>query len=156
MTSRMSKVHVFWVAIVAVLAVYTVASAASVNQTEAVALKGYDPVAYFTENKAVKGSDRFTAKYQGAIYRFESAANRDTFAAGPARYAPQYDGYCAYGVASGHKADIDPNAFSIVNGKLYLNYNKAVRFLWQRDTQGYITKADQNWPEVSRTSDVAK
>jgi YHS domain-containing protein len=90
-------------------------------------------VAYFTENKAVKGSSQFTTKYQGATYEFESAANREAFNANPAKYAPQYGGYCAYGVASGHKADLTPQAFSIVDGKLYLNYKRAVRFLWKWD-----------------------
>ena len=97
----------------------SLASEPPVNQTDGIALKGYDPVAYFTENKAVQGSDQFTAQYQGSTYRFESAANRDVFNASPARHVPQYGGYCAYGVANGHKADISPEAFTIVNDKLY-------------------------------------
>jgi YHS domain-containing protein len=140
--------------LLAILAVAPLlASAQTVNQTAGLALKGYDPVAYFTENKAVKGSSQFTAKYQGATYEFESAANREAFNANPAKYAPQYGGYCAYGVASGHKADITPQPFSIVDGKLYLNYNRTVRFLWKRDIPGYISKADKNWPEISKAAD---
>ncbi len=154
---RISKIRPFLLVVVAVLTLSAAASAGSVNQSEGgLALQGYDPVAYFTANKAVKGSDQFQTQYQGATYNFESAKNRDAFAANPAKYAPQYGGYCAYGVASGHKVNIDPEAFSVVNDKLYLNYNKVVRFLWKRDVPGNITKADQNWPEVSKTTDASK
>ncbi len=132
------------------------AVAAAINQTGGVALKGYDPVAYFTESKAVQGSDQFTTQYQGATYKFESAANRDAFVANPAKYAPQYGGYCAYGVAHDDKANVDPDAFTVVNGKLYMNYNKAVRYLWKRDVPGNITKADKNWPDLSKATDPAK
>ena len=130
------------------------AHAESINQTDGVAVKGYDPVAFFAENRAVKGSDRYTAKYQNITYKFESAANRNSFNANPAKYAPQYGGFCAYGVAHGHKVDISPEAFSVVNGKLYLNYDRPVRFLWERDVPGNINKADQNWPGISRTADA--
>lgn len=151
------KIRPFLLVVLVILTLSAAASAGSVNQSVGgIALQGYDPVAYFTENKAVKGSDQFHTQYQGATYRFESAANRDAFAANPAKYAPQYGGYCAYGVASGHKAAIDPEAFTVVNDKLYLNYNKVVRFLWKRDVPGNITKADQNWPEVSKTADASK
>lgn len=154
---RRSKIRPFLLVVLAVLTLSAAASAGSVNQSEGgLALQGYDPVAYFTANKAVKGSDQFQTQYQGATYNFESATNRDAFAANPAKYAPQYGGYCAYGVASGHKVNIDPEAFSVVNDKLYLNYNKVVRFLWKRDVPGNITKADQNWPEVSKTTDASK
>ena len=93
----------------------TLASDPPVNQTDGIALKGYDPVAYFTENIAVQGSDQFSAQCQGSTYRFESAANSDAFNASPSRHVPQYGGYSAYGVADGHKADISPEAFTIVN-----------------------------------------
>ena len=151
-----SKSRLSVLGILAVLMMSAVASAGSVNQSAGVALKGYDPVAYFTEHKAAMGSDQFTAQHQGATYKFESAANRDAFKANPTKYEPQYGGYCAYGIAGGHKADITPEAFSVVDGKLYLNYDKAVRFLWKRDIPGNIKKADQNWPTVSKTADPAK
>jgi YHS domain-containing protein len=112
------------------------------------ALKGYDPVAYFTDSKAVPGKAEFTAQHEGATYRFASAANRDAFAAEPARYSPQYGGYCAFGMASGYKAPIEPDAWTIVEGKLYLNYNQAVRSRWSSDIPGYVRKADTNWPTV--------
>ena len=116
--------------------------------SSSLALKGYDPVAYFTEGKPVQGKREFTAHHQGATYRFASAANRDAFLAGPAKYAPQYGGYCAYGMASGYKAPIEPDAWTIVDGRLYLNYNQSVRSRWSSDIPGFVRKADANWPTV--------
>jgi YHS domain-containing protein len=112
------------------------------------ALKGYDPVAYFTESKPVMGKAEFTAQHEGATYRFASAANRDAFAAAPQKYAPQYGGYCAYGVASGYKASIEPDAWTIHEGRLYLNYNQSIRIRWRADIPGYLRKANERWPEV--------
>jgi len=112
------------------------------------ALKGYDPVAYFTDGKPVRGKAEFSASHEGATYRFASAANRDAFAAAPAKYAPQYGGYCAFGMASGYKAPIEPDAWTVVEGKLYLNYNQSVRRQWSSDVPGYVRKADANWPTV--------
>ncbi len=112
------------------------------------ALKGYDPVAYFTEQKPVQGKPGFSAKHEGATYRFASAANRDAFAAAPAKYAPQYGGYCAYGVASGYKVSIEPDAWTIHDGKLYLNYSQSVRRRWSSDIPGYVRKAEEQWPQI--------
>jgi YHS domain-containing protein len=112
------------------------------------ALKGYDPVAYFTEGKPVRGKPEYTAAHDGATYQFTSAASRDAFLAAPAKYAPQYGGYCAFGMASGYKAPIEPDAWTIVDGKLYLNYNQSVRTRWSADIPGFIRKADANWPSV--------
>ncbi len=114
------------------------------------AIDGYDPVAYFKEMRPVKGSPDFTAAHQGSTFRFASAANRDAFVADPIKYAPQYGGFCAYAVASGYKAKIEPDAFTIVDGKLYLNYDQSVQRRWRRDIPGYIQKGDRNWPEVSK------
>lgn len=112
------------------------------------AIRGYDPVAYFTDAKPVKGSEQFTYPWRGATWRFASAENRDRFAAAPQKYAPQYGGYCAYGVAGGYAVSIDPAAWSVVDGKLFLNYSTGVRADWVKDTPGYIRKADSNWPKV--------
>jgi YHS domain-containing protein len=112
------------------------------------ALKGYDPVAYFADGKPVRGKPEFTASHEGATYRFASAASRDAFRAAPAKYAPQYGGYCAFGMASGYKAPIEPEAWTIVEGRLYLNYNLPVRSRWSADIPGFIRKADANWPTV--------
>jgi YHS domain-containing protein len=116
--------------------------------TSGLALKGYDPVAYFTEKKPLQGKPELTAAHEGATYRFASAANRDAFMAAPAEYAPQYGGYCAWAVSQGYTAKGDPKAWSIVDGKLYLNYNADVYKTWQKDASGNIVKADKNWPKV--------
>lgn len=119
-----------------------------------VAIDGYDPVAYFTEMKPVMGSPEFRTDYQGSTFQFASAAHRDTFAVDPAKYAPQYGGHCAYGMAKGYKASIDPAAFTIVGDKLYLNYSETVRSQWLTDIPGYTRKADANWPEVRKQTKV--
>ena len=110
------------------------------------ALRGTDPVAYFTDGRPVEGSRRFTHEWQGATWRFASAQNRDSFAADPERYAPQYGGYCAWAVSQGYTASTDPEAWRIVDGKLYLNYSKSVQRRWEKDIPGNIAKADRNWP----------
>jgi YHS domain-containing protein len=112
------------------------------------AIDGYDPVAYFVESKPVKGPAEFEYEWNGTRYRFASAANRDRFAQDPARYVPQYGGFCAFAVSRGHTADIDPEAWSIVNGRLYLNYSRRVQRTWQEDVPGNIKKADENWPRL--------
>ncbi len=112
------------------------------------AIRGYDPVAYFTEGRPVEGSAKFTAEWMGATWRFASAANRDSFVAAPERYAPQYGGYCAWAVSQGDTASIDPEAWRIVDGRLYLNYSKSVQGRWEKDIPGNIAKADGNWPRL--------
>lgn len=114
-----------------------------------VAISGYDPVAYFRQNAATKGNADYSASHDGATYHFASVENRDTFAADPEKFAPQYGGFCAYAVANGYTAKIDPEAFSVVEGRLFLNYSKGVRSRWLQDTAGYITKGDANWPALS-------
>ena len=112
------------------------------------AIRGYDPVAYFTEGKPVKGSSQFTHRWKDATWRFASAQNRDAFAAAPEKYAPQYGGYCAYGVAQGYTVSTVPEAWSVVEGKLYLNYSLGVQSDWRKDPAGYIRKANANWPKA--------
>jgi YHS domain-containing protein len=112
------------------------------------AIRGYDPVAYFKEGKPVKGTALLTYTWKGAEWHFASEENREAFAAAPEKYAPQYGGYCAYGTAEGHKAPTEPGAWTIINGKLYLNYSKSVQETWNKDQPGYIKKADANWPTV--------
>lgn len=112
------------------------------------AIRGYDPVAYFTEGKAVKGDKDFTLGWQGADWRFASAGNRDAFSEDPEKYAPQYGGYCAWAVSRNYTAPTDPDAFTLVNGKLYLNYNKRVMRQWLEDRDRNIEQADENWPAV--------
>lgn len=109
---------------------------------------GYDVVAYFTQNKPVAGDAAITAKHNGATWRFSSVENRDAFAANPGKYAPEYGGYCAYAAAKGYTAKGDPHAWSVHNGKLYLNYSKQVRQLWSQDIAGNIASGDANWPDI--------
>lgn len=127
--------------------------AASAQQNEIfvkdnAAINGYDAVAYFKEGKPVKGSTGFTVVYKGANWLFANKANADLFKATPEKYEPQYGGYCAYGCSQGHKAKTSPDAWTIVDGKLYLNYNNDVKAIWSKDQQGYIKKADTNWIKI--------
>ncbi len=115
---------------------------------EGQALHGYDPVAYFVEGKPVEGNGKYTATQDGATYRFASAENRDAFVEQPAKYLPQYGGYCAMGVALKKKLDGDPQVWRIENGKLYLNVNRDVQKEWVKDVPGNIAKADGTWPGI--------
>lgn len=112
------------------------------------AIKGYDPVAYFTEGKPVKGDKQFTHTWNDARWLFSSEQNRDRFALNPEQYAPQYGGYCAWAVSQGYTASIDPDAWSIVDNKLYLNYSKGMQRKWEDDIPGHIASADNNWPKI--------
>lgn len=112
------------------------------------AIKGTDPVAYFTEGKPVEGDSDYEHEWNGATWRFASAENRALFVANPEKYAPQYGGYCAWAVASGYTASTDPEAWKIVDGKLYLNYSKSVQSKWAKDIPGNIIKGDANWPGI--------
>jgi YHS domain-containing protein len=110
------------------------------------AIKVYDPVASFTEGKPVEVKMEFEHEWMGAECYFVTAANRDLFKADLEKYAPRCGGYCACAVAMGKTADIDPNAWKIVDGKLYLYYNQEIQAKWLEDVPGYIQKADMNWP----------
>src|SRR3970282_1065548 len=112
------------------------------------AIRGHDPVAYFDQKGPVKGSKQFTHQWNGATWYFARARTPNNFAAEPESHAPRYGGYCAYAVAQGYTADIDPSAWSIVDGRLYLNYSLSVRERWKKDIPGYIRKGDANWPAV--------
>lgn len=114
------------------------------------AIKGYDPVAYFTDSKPVKGKDEFKFTHARANWYFSSQKNLDLFKSNPSKYMPQYGGYCAFGLAGGYKAPISPDAWTIVEDKLYLNYNKKVQVDWNADQAEMIKKADKNWPTVKK------
>ncbi len=121
------------------------ASLVSKFKPSGIAIRGYDTVAYFTEDKPVKGSNKFTSDWNGATWRFASQANLDLFESDPEKYAPQYGGYCAYGVAQGYLVKIDPDQWSIIDGKLYLNYNGKFQRKWEKDIAGYIQTADNRF-----------
>lgn len=112
-----------------------------------VAVGGYDPVSYF-DNKPTRGSETFEFAYNGAKWRFATAENLARFRAEPAKYAPQFGGYCAWAVSQGYTAKGDPRFWRVVDGKLYLNYDGAVQKRWETDIPGFISKAQANWPRV--------
>ena len=112
---------------------------------DSVAIHGYDTVAYFTENKPVKGKSEFEYTWEAAKWRFASATNRDLFKANPDRYAPRYGGYCSLGVAVGEYSDTDPEAFTIYDGKLYLSKVKRVREVWRKAPEAYLLASEYNW-----------
>lgn len=128
------------------------ADAAEINATRfgKVAIKGYDAVAYHLEGKPVEGSKDFTFDWMGATWRFASSEHRDLFAGDPERYAPAYGGWCAYGVSKGGLYDIDPKAWTVHEGRLYLNYSLEVRDTWLEDVGGFVAKADARWPDLSK------
>ena len=110
------------------------------------AIKGTDPVAYFTEGKPTKGTREYTYEWKDAEWRFSSKENLLLFQENPEQYSPQFGGYCASAVSQGYTASIDPKAWTIVNDKLYLNYSLRVREKWSQDIPGNIKKAEKNWP----------
>ncbi|OEK03300.1 YHS domain protein [Roseivirga sp. 4D4] len=121
------------------------------NLKRGLAIQGYDPVAYFTENKAVEGSENISHNAAGVTYYFSSAKNRQLFIADPKRYEPEYGGYCAYAMADGDKVRIDPETFKIIDGKLYLFYN--FRFTntlksWNKDEANLLPKANTQWGKI--------
>lgn len=122
------------------------------NLENKLAIQGYDPVAYFKQNSAVKGSKEYATYYMGAIYYFSSAANKEEFKKNPARYEPQYGGWCAYAMGNkGEKVEINPETYKITDGKLYLFYNKYLNNTlpkWNKDETGLKSKADLNWKKI--------
>lgn len=121
----------------------------AVFAVDGVAIRGYDPVAYFTEGRPLMGDPAHSAEYMGAEWHFASDGNRAAFVADPQAYAPQYGGYCAWAVAAKDApAPIDPTAWKVVDGKLYLNYDHDIQALWEEDVPGFIVQGDANWPGV--------
>lgn len=115
-----------------------------------VAISGYDAVAYHVQGKAIKGDAEYTYTWNGADWHFSNRNNLDKFANSPETYAPQYGGYCAFAVAKGALAPIDPHAWTIHNGKLYLNYSQSVSDKWQRNIDSFIATANENWPRLNK------
>ncbi|MDJ1170690.1 YHS domain-containing (seleno)protein [Roseofilum sp. BLCC_M154] len=123
----------------------------AVFSRDGVAIRGADPVAYFMKGKnenAMMGNAEYQHQWNGTTWYFSSAENRDKFAANPSEYAPQYGGYCAKAMSEGNLAPVDPNAWTIYEGKLYLNYSKSVQAQWMQDIPGNITKANRHWPDI--------
>lgn len=133
-----------------------VASTAAFAQTktlqnldkQGVAIQGYDPVAFFTQGKPVKGQAQFESTFNGAKYLFASAEDKAAFDANPAKYEPQFGGFCAYAVSEGHTAPVKIEAFMIVNGRLLMQYDLGIKKTFEKDPQGRLAKADKNWPGI--------
>ena len=136
---------------VALFTMYSHAQKSEVFTSKGYAVNGYDVVGYFTQGKPVEGKKTFLYQWHNAYWLFSTKQNLDSFSHSPEKYTPQFGGYCAYGVSEGHKASTEPDAWTIVDGKLYLNYNKDVQQLWKKDIPGRIIKAEENWPKVKDT-----
>jgi YHS domain-containing protein len=142
---------IFTLGIAATLPMFAQSKAEPIDKDgSGVAIKGYDPVAYFTQSKPVKGAPAFAYEWMNSKWWFASAEDRDEFARDPKKYAPQYGGYCAYGVSQGHTAPIDPEAWTIIDGKLYLNYSKGVKKTWSEAMPKHIDEANRNWPGLHK------
>ena len=124
------------------------ASQPPIYAEDGMAINGYDPVSYLEHITAVEGKDEFTFDWMGATWKFSSQDNLNKFMASPEDYAPQYGGYCAYAVAKGYTATTDPDAFTVHEGKLYLNYSQWVSRLWRLQMNRFIKQGDENWPGV--------
>jgi len=121
----------------------------TLGSTDGIAIRGFDPVAYFRDGGPRQGKPEFSVRYQGATWRFASAEHKALFEADPMRYMPAYGGFCAYGTSRGYLVKIEPEAWSIVDGKLYLNYDVDVRQTWLRDTKKYLARSEAGWPRLT-------
>lgn len=128
----------------------TAVGSTHINLTSKVAIQGYDPVAYFESNKPMEGKKEITAEFNGGIYYFSSESNKALFLKNPSQYEPQFGGFCAYGISEGHESPIKPEAFTIVDNKLYLNYNLKVKEIWSKDRAARIEKATINWQKIQK------
>ena len=124
-------------------------SSSPISSQATPAISGYDAVSYFTAGKAVRGSGMHTAQYKGATYMFSSEGNKKLFESNPAKYSPEFDGYCAFGAAMGKKFYSDPNVFAVVDDKLYLNLNKDIQSKWNKERSSMITKGHANWKKMT-------
>jgi len=153
----MRKIALTWIACLGVLLVFSQDAELRkkhFNTDQGLAVKGYDPVAYFTENKAVKGKKDWAVSDQGVLYYFSSSANKEEFKKNPAKYEPQYGGWCAYAMGKeGSKVEVDPGTFKIIDGKLFLFYNQFFNNTlktWNKDEAHLHPQADNNWQKLYR------
>ena len=146
----MNQKRIYSTLIFSIVFLTVLAQKPEVFSTEAGAIQGFDPVAFFKESKPVPGKKEFSNSWNSATWYFSSQENLDAFKADPVRYAPQFGGWCAYGTASGHKSPTQPETWTIVNDKLYFNYNPSVQKLWNKNQKGLIEQANKNWPTVKK------
>jgi len=145
MPLRKSIKRIFMSSSLTLLAAAGGGTPAGMAGADAIAIKGYDAAAYFKDGKAIKGRPSFSFRWHNMTWHFFSEENRNLFAAAPQKYAPQYDGYCAWALTEARKALTDPEVWKIVDGRLYLNCSPAAYEKWSRDIPGNIKKADENW-----------
>ena len=152
-----SKLGLFFIIGIGVAATVWVSSAnraegvKPVNTTaENPAVRGFDTVAFFTDERLTEGKAEFAYDWRGARWRFANAENLELFKQNPEKYAPQFGGYCSYAVSRGYTADADPATWKIVNGKLYLNYNHEVRKMWEQNQHHFINDGEKNWVEFQK------
>jgi YHS domain-containing protein len=139
--------HVLTTTVLCLIA-FGATAADEVFVTDSAAIRGYDAVACFTEGGPVRGEPQLRHEWYGVAWHFASRGNLELFKADPERYAPQFGGFCAFGMSRGYKVGTDPAAFTIRDGKLYLNYSLPVRATWLKDTDAYIDKGVANWATV--------
>jgi YHS domain-containing protein len=142
-----------WIALVVFLCGNIVLAAQTqpeIYSNESGAIHGYDPVAFFEESKPVKGNETLTYQWKEATWHFTSQKNLEVFKSNPEKYAPQYGGYCAFGMSRGYKAKTLPETWTVLDGKLYFNYNLDVKQDWSKKPGEYIEKADKNWVDVKK------
>lgn len=144
----MKKLTLLFLALAVALPVFAQSKTLLNLDKSGVAIQGYDPVAFFTDHRPVKGNPEFPARHDGAIYYFASSEHRDLFKSDPARYEPSFGGFCAYGVSRNKLVEIDVDAFQIVDGKLLLQYSKGVRDDFNEDAKGNLARANANWPRL--------
>ncbi len=145
----MKMMNAFLVSVFTVFMAIAATPALAIDVTQSTpGISGYDPVAYFTEGKAMKGSGYHVANYQGVTYAFATKDHKTMFEANPEKFVPAYGGYCAYGVAVGKKFVSDPEAWKVVNDKLYLNLDKDIQSKWLQDVPGFIKKSEANWINI--------
>lgn len=150
----------FWLAAALALGLLALApsdrvmAAAELNVgPDSLALKGYDPVAYFLADRPVPGNSRYELRHEGAVYRFATAGNLALFRSDPERFTPEYGGYCSYGVRLGRKFDVDPHAWRIVEGRLFLQLDQGTQVIWLKDLNRNISIADSVWPQIREKLD---
>lgn len=144
----MKKPLLLFICLLATVAAFPQTKTLENLDKQGVAIQGYDPVAFFTQGKPVKGQTQYKSTYNGAKYLFQSAEDKAAFDANPAKYEPQFGGFCAYAVSEGHTAPVKVEAFMIVNGRLLMQYDLDVKKTFEKDPQGRLAKADRNWPGI--------
>jgi YHS domain-containing protein len=147
-TDQRMKKHHFLVFLFPLFTISVRAQKSEIYSPGGKAIDGYDPVAFFTKAGPLKGVDSLAYSWKGSVWLFANRQDLRSFSADPEKYAPQYGGYCAYGAAQGHKASSEIDTWTVVNGKLYFNYNGHVKGLWIKDQQAMILTADKQWPGI--------